>query len=65
MASIDLNAFDLWGVSAIGETFIFVGKLPLIFHGVPDVPGLMPLFLLLRQKNKQLLLLPKQTRVDP
>ena len=29
--SIDLNAFDLWGISAIGETFICVGKLPLIF----------------------------------
>ena len=27
--NIYLNAFDLWGISAIGETFIFVGKSPL------------------------------------
>ena len=25
-SSIDLNAFDLWGIAAIGDTFIFVGK---------------------------------------
>ena len=30
-SSIDLNYFDLWGVAAIGETFIFVGKLLLKF----------------------------------
>ena len=30
-SNIDLNAFDLWGIAAIGETFIFVGKSPLRF----------------------------------
>ena len=28
-SSIDQNAFDLWGIAKIGETFIFAGKSPL------------------------------------
>ena len=28
---IDLNAFDLWGISEIVETFICAGEVPLIF----------------------------------
>ena len=64
-SSIDLNDFDLWGIAAIGETFIFVGKSPLKLFSIPDVPGSMPLFLFLQQRNEQFLLLPKLTRGDP
>ena len=48
-SSIYLNAFDLWGIVAIFETFIFVGKSPLKFYSIPDVLDLMPLFFLLQQ----------------
>ena len=32
---------------------------------MPDMPGSMPLFLLFRQRNEKLLILPKLTRGEP
>ena len=60
-----MNAFDLWGISAIGETFIFVGKSSFKFYIILDVLVLMQLFLLLQQINEKFLILVKLTRGDP
>ena len=65
ISSIDLNALDLCGIAVIGESFIFFGKSPLKIYSIPDMLGLIPLFLLIQQRNEKLLLLLKLTRGDP